>query len=375
MIIDSESKEAIALAVEAGLSFACYALPGETAVRFQADPRVDGVTEAAGAPVFVVGKWLQPYRDRIEIRDIWDATRAAQQCRAMLAAGNRFSPSPVEFEPLGETRDHYLSAVGEIIANCRRRAGKTVFSRVIEGRCGGLDIASVAERLFSEFPATFRHVYYTPETGLWIGATPELLLSYDDESARLRTVAFAGTRISLPRTPLAVTASGEEWLDADGWDDKNLREHRFVLDYITDALSSLGLDCEVSEPMSVRYGKIEHLCHRISAPASPEIVEKALDLINPTPALCGFPKEDAIADIARGEAHPRDCYGGFVGVADSGSFRAYVNLRCAAVAGETFRIYGGGGITGDSCAEEEYAETVSKTAKLRELFGDVELND
>ncbi len=112
---------------------------------------------------------------------------------------------------------------------------------------------------------------------------------------------------------------------------------------------------------------------------------RLLDLINPTPALCGTPLEAALEDIRDFEHHTRGCYGGFVGIRhyrpspandDGGSispggFRSFVNLRSARISslpGGYFEILAGGGLLQGSDPASEWAETESKASRLLSIL-------
>lgn len=276
----------------------------------------------------------------------------------MVIGSERHHTEPIAAEQAAwhsTTREEYMRGVGEVIGSCRERGGKTVYSRVIAGGKPRLTYGTIAARLFAAHPDTLRFIYRTPETGCWMGATPELLFDYHRPTRQLHTMAFAGTR------PAGTTAE---------WDRKNVEENRFVVDFITEALGRLATNVNVHDAENVTYGSIEHLCHRITARAEPQMLEEIADALNPTPALCGWPRYIAIADIDRCELHSRECYGGFIGFSHAEGYSAFVNLRSMQFSAEGFRIFGGGGITGSSIPEEEFAETEAKTALLQKLTAD-----
>ncbi len=250
------------------------------------------------------------------------------------------------------SKDEYLEAVGNVIKSCSERYGKTVYSRII---CSDL-IENPMERwgelanvFFEQFPLTFRYVFYTPETKGWMGATPELLLDFDKTTGEFHTVAFAGTR-----------KSGS----SESWDAKNVHENRIVLDYIIAELKNMGIDATASDLFTINYGAIEHLCSHITGSTRVASLPEIIDAINPTPALCGFPKLSAIDDIRRYERHDRYCYGGFIAVNEPNRYRAFVNLRCLHFDEVGYSIYGGGGIMPESNPYSEFEETEAKTSLL-----------
>ena len=318
----------IGLALESGEEFGMAMFPGEMT------PRWFGAN-SGNQPAMEVSPWLAPYSQRIVIGN-----------------GNSLDCPYIGIPVASTPHEEYIRGVSHVIDSCRMRNGKTVFSRVVCGEIGQDRLPAVASKLFASHPDTLRFIYYTPATGVWLGATPELLLDFDRNSGLFRTMAFAGTR---PRKAFVP------------WDGKNIRENRFVIDYITRRLKTLGVSAEVAELETVAYGAIEHLCANISGQASPDALEKIIDAINPTPALCGYPKDEAISDISLNESHTRGCYGGFIGFSSPLRYVAFVNLRCLQFRDGKFCIYGGGGITAESDPETEYTETDAKTALLREL--------
>mgnify|MGYP000805966984 FL=1 len=245
---------------------------------------------------------------------------------------------------------HYLAAVKDISERCRTRNGKSVYSRVI---CGTTDEAigwgQRADEFFSRFPDTFRFIYFTPATLGWMGATPEILLNFDKRSGRFSTMSLAGTRPS--------SAAGS-------WDDKNVEENNFVTEYIVAQLQDIAEEIKVSPANGLRYGSVVHLLHTRSGKADKESIPALIKAINPTPALCGIPKADAIKDISELELHDRNCYGGYIAVDTPDRFIAFVNLRCVQFSGSRFCAYAGGGITGASIPEDELAETNAKLSRL-----------
>lgn len=252
-------------------------------------------------------------------------------------------------------KDDYIERVTALIAELTQTGGKTVISRVICGGALNIDWIAVAHDLFLRFGSTYRFLYYTPQTGAWIGATPETLLHYDASAHSVATMALAGTR---------------KYIDTnEPWDDKNIKEHVYVTDYILACLRSCGLSPETAAAENLRYGIIEHLCHRIKASGvSSDSVFKIIGRLNPTPALAGYPLEDALSHILRVEDFPRICYGGYVGNVTGGNLYCYVNLRGAHIAENSYCLYAGGGITAASRAEQEWEETASKSSALLQII-------
>ena len=249
----------------------------------------------------------------------------------------------------------YVAQVNQILYMLKNDGGKVVLSKVTCGQHNISNFYILIKNYFSQYNNTFRYLYFTPSTGCWIGASPEILLKYDKNSHILHTMSLAGTRISEDgNTP---------------WDSKNTEEHNYVTKYIVNQLLKFNLDVNVSDGENLQYGDLEHLCHRISANnVCVEQIEKILDELSPTPALAGYPLKNALDTIYALEKHERRCYGGYVSIWDNNNIDAYVNIRCANFDTKHFCIYSGGGLTKDSIPSLEWEETENKIKRLKELF-------
>lgn len=318
----SELKKYVNEALSKGTNFALYSLPMSSEIHFLP-------TDDAKISFWVVS-WLQRHSQRIELSD--NATATIK-------------------EPLHSTpKSLYLSSVKVITEKCGE--GKVVYSRVLEGETDA-NWGDVAAQMFQTFPGCFCFIYHIKRVGTWMGATPEPLLRYDRLTGRFATISLAGTR--------AVGTRGQ-------WDSKNLQEHELVVSYITNKLRSLGLAYEVSTRQEVRYGNISHLCHHIAGYCQESDIPKIVDALNPTPALCGTPKDKAITMIEELEDHPRLCYGGLIGIDDGRHIDIFVNLRCLHLDGRKYWLFAGGGITAQSVPQEEWKETEAKMAFFTEVL-------
>lgn len=254
-------------------------------------------------------------------------------------------------------RDEYIHGLNGVIQDLKSDAEKTVISRILNVK-SEKDPIDVARTYFDIHPACFRYVMFTPETGIWLASTPELLVDYDKQSKILHTMSLAGTR--------NYDESGE-------WDQKNILEHNIVTDYICDILSGLGMKVEIPVQTTVSFKNIEHLCHKITAYGEIQLSE-LLPHLSPTPALCGWPREHAYKQIIASERHERRCYGGFIGVNSPEGARLFVNLRCAyaepepAESSYRYTLFGGGGITRHSDPDLEWTETENKMKSLYNII-------
>ena len=222
-----------------------------------------------------------------------------------------------------------------------------------------LNFSGTINKLCEEMPNACVMVFYTPQSGLWITATPELLLrsSYNPDVLSIETMSLAGTRKADCKDP---------------WDSKNIIEQSIVTEYITQVLKDENFNVRCSLPTTRIAGDIEHICTEIRGDKkSPDPVydlSRLLSILSPTPALCGFPRDKAYRLISETESFSRSFYGGWAGINNgNGSLSLWVNLRTALICDKIFK-FAGGGITIDSDPDSEWEETRRKVNQLSLIF-------
>lgn len=346
MIFSPDTADAARYCLNNNIRFALYAMPGNETPIFLADDGSTARDKVTGSDGFFVNTFGNTLPKPEIIHPKWD-------CRSVMnQPGNKSTDNALNRITESSTpREKYIRDIDRLTAELKRDGGKTVISRVICGSSSGIDWVKVAERYFTAYPTTFRFLYYTPVTGAWLGATPEIILSRDSDGTTLTTMSLAGTRkcSDMP------------------WDDKNIAEHNFVTEYIVAILKESGLSPEVHDAENVAYGDIEHLCNRITADYNGDIMQ-LLHRLSPTPALAGTPLSAAMRHISTYESHQRNCYGGYVGISDSTGTHAFVNLRSVNFDKDSFCVYAGGGITASSVAADEWSETEAKVSKLLSII-------
>jgi menaquinone-specific isochorismate synthase len=196
-----------------------------------------------------------------------------------------------------------------------------------------------------------------------VGASPELLVSRVGDVVRSHPMAGTTPRGGDPTADARLAAT----LLASA---KDRHEHQLTIDMVQDTLLPFCsyLDAE-AEPSVVPVANVQHLATlvegRLSVPAAS--VLELVAALHPTPAVCGVPRDLALATIAELEQMDRGRYAGPVGWVDAaGNGRWAVGLRCAELDGSTARLFAGNGIVADSDPVTELAET---RAKLQALLG------
>ena len=96
-----------------------------------------------------------------------------------------------------------------------------------------------------------------------------------------------------------------------------------------------------------------------------------LQSLHPSPALSGYPVEEAIDWIRKYETFHRGWYSGMIGYIDNNNSHFYAALRCANFISnkQTIMTYAGNGIVENSNADFEIKELKSKFKVIENSVG------
>lgn len=233
---------------------------------------------------------------------------------------------------------------------------KVVLSRKETLLVEDIDVVDVYKKLLYKYPTAMVYIWFHPEIGLWLGATPETLIKVKNN--QFETMALAGTQ-SYNGTLEVV------------WEQKEIEEQQLVTDYIVTELEKVCNTVKTSKVTTVKAGNLLHLRTAITGIIGRDQGENNLKhlikVLHPTPAVCGMPKEAAKSFILDNEGYDRGYYTGFLGELHGGNdtTNLFVNLRCMELKEERVHIYVGGGIMGASIPEKEWEETVAKAKVMK----------
>jgi isochorismate synthase len=257
-----------------------------------------------------------------------------------------------------QTKERYCEQVkGAISVIKSRNASKIVLSRKKEIDLKQFDISILIKRVLNLYPTAFRYVWYQPETGLWCGASPEVLLQ--TEGVSFTTMALAGTqKIKKDTVP--------------HWNVKELNEQKIVVDSITNSLKKITSVVRISETYNYKAASLVHLRTDITGTLKEgkNTLSMIASILHPTPAVCGTPQDYAKSYILDNEDYSREFYTGFLGPIyqkDSCS-KLFVNLRCMKIDANIATLFVGGGITIDSEPESEWEETQHKLQTMLQVI-------
>lgn len=346
----SKELKAIYHAIRLNVPFAAYQYSNEKGNKIHFLAQLPG-KKSISDNRFIINFWNEPSSNAIVIKDTVTIDDFINNLPAQQLT------QPLDVLPQTDSTSYllYKGQVMSIIDDLKNIEieGKTVLSRIDCGSIPEEDSTAIWTEIiynyFKELSGTFRYVYYTPETALWLGASPEILLNVDKQTGESCTMSLAGTK----RVHNTL------------WDEKNYAEHFMVTRYIGDVLSNLGINYKYSKTEDVKFFTFHHLCDIFNFNIGNLPIESIIDAINPTPALAGYPVNEAIERLSHLEIHQRYCYGGYVAIDTDHSFNSYVNIRCMHFYGNSYCQYMGGGILAKSNPDSEWRETESKGEMLK----------
>jgi menaquinone-specific isochorismate synthase len=252
------------------------------------------------------------------------------------------------------------------LAQAVSRLGGIELAKVVLARCANLQPALTADasrwswycRLLHRRPDACVVDVNIPEQISFLCASPE------------RLVRCRGSAVD------ALALAGTTAIRAAPVDEKLIREHACVRDWILRTLVAAGVDMVPPDQPTLRdAGSLVHLATPLHGRRPDGLGTLALALrLHPTPALLGLPRADALAVVAEMETQPRVWYGGFVGVlaADrTGDGEVVVVLRGVGRAGDAaWTAWAGAGLVPGSDPSAEAEEIERKLAAICDSLTD-----
>lgn len=216
--------------------------------------------------------------------------------------------------------------------------------------------------LVEKTKSNFIYGFWTDEKGM-IGATPEVLMSWKQDSVRLSTMALAGT-----------------WKKKGGFvpdfkDPKILQEHHFVVDDILTQLSDLKL-IQHEEISVVELPYLYHLKTDLAFQCRSFLeAKKALAQLHPTAALGIYPRSKAIfQDLSDFKLQKiRQDFGSPFGVLSENEIFSLVAIRNLLwnkkLNHHDIYLFAGCGVTQNSQLDMEWQEVLDKQDSVKKMLG------
>lgn len=252
-------------------------------------------------------------------------------------------------EPYAVSEQEYYAGLSAFKSEFEERGiAKAIYSRIHKVvKSEDFNLEDAFNRLCEKYPNAFVYLISGEKTGTWMGATPETLVS--SKKNAFYTMSLAGTKKSKELS----------------WTQKEIEEQAFVTDFILEKLRKAEVSNLQSDgPKDIFTGAVYHLKTDITFSTPTENIKQLVEVLHPTPAVCGVPTDKALDLIAKHEKHSRGFYAGVIGRVGQERCDLFVNLRCMQVFENSLGLYVGGGITKDSVVEAEYQETINKAQTL-----------
>jgi isochorismate synthase len=284
-----------------GLSFAFYQLPDQDQIGYLSGQTVRNIKPEQEAFAFA------PFNRKAKPYYIVPNKKSASTNASLQLSDRKITNTPEK---------RYKSLVKRIIAAVK---GKK-FEKVVAARA--LSISAPEEfspirffqTLCKAYPHAFVSLTYIPSAGMWIGATPEVLVRQTKQE--VITYSLAGTRRADDKTP---------------WGNKELQEQAVVTRFISKKLHKISTKpVQQTGPVTRQAGTLKHLLTVFKiAKEEPGKWAEVVKVLHPTPAVSGLPQAKAATFIKAHESFDRSFYAGYLGPVNlAHETNLYVNLRC-----------------------------------------------
>lgn len=268
-------------------------------------------------------------------------------------------------------KEEYLQSITKVTDEIKAgHADKVVIARSLALEFSEvISPSNVLTQVYNEQPESY---LFGQEKGgnLFFGASPERLVSVKDGLAYSSCIAGS---IKRGATKELDRQLGEILLN----DAKNLQEHQYVVDMITQSFKENCSSYTVpNSPQLLKIRDIQHLFTPVEGKLKEaSTILQMVEKLHPTPALGGAPRGKAMEMIRQYEPMNRGIYAGPIGWMNAdGDGEFAVAIRSALLQAKKAYLYAGGGIVADSEPQSEYEETLVKFRPMLRALGG-KLND
>ncbi len=197
----------------------------------------------------------------------------------------------------------------------------------------------------------------------FVVVTPERLF-------RVRGNDFVSEAISGTRGRGDDSQGNEDGVDNMLFSGKNLLEHQYVLDDITERSEGLCDSVHVSEKRSTfELSDLSHIYSRIAGTLKPGVsLGDIISTLHPTPAVGGTPREKALELLEELEPFDRGWYASPVGIIGQREADIAVAIRSAVIEKNRAYLFAGAGIVSGSRPDSEWLELEQKISHAIEGF-------
>ena len=226
-----------------------------------------------------------------------------------------------------------------------------------------LDPVSLISKLREATPACYHFCFQLNSRLAFVGATPERL--FTRRESRLLSEVVAGTRRR------GENAKADQALEAELLNSsKDQLEHDIVRKSIRQRLHKLVDSLEVDSKASIlKLARKQHLYSSVQASLKPDVTDGQLfDTLHPTPAVGGYPVENALTEIDRLEPFDRGWYAAPIGWVSPDEAEFAVAIRSGLISDNVLSLYSGAGIVPGSTPSQEWDEIEHKISDFLDVM-------
>ena len=345
-------------------------LRGHSDIRFYGGVSFDGTADwkGFGAGRFVVPRFLVTDGElRVAVMnraDVVSAKLDLQKLNFDVPALETKLPSPTSTK-YAPTKDGWQSNVDEALTFIRSEVlEKLVLARKTTMAFDSMiNPVALTSRMAETTHDCYVFCFQFNDGKAFVGATPERLFRREDN--QLLSEVVAGTR---PRGE----SSGEDQRLAYELltSEKDQLEHDIVRKSIRQRLHKFVDHLLVDTHASVlRLARKQHLCSEVQGTLKNDVEEGALlERLHPTPAVGGYPTENALPEIARLEPFNRGWYAAPIGWVGANDAEFVVGIRSGLVEHNELSLFSGAGIVKGSDPDQEWDEVENKIRDFVEVL-------
>ena len=217
---------------------------------------------------------------------------------------------------------------------------------------GNQNINNITHIMENMYKNCFNYVIKLNNNDFFLGSSPENIIEI--KKNKITSNALAGT--STVKNNLN--------------NKKEINEHSYVVKHIKNILSKYGDNVKQGKTSMLKLNYAYHLETKITTKNIHNThILKILKNIYPTPALSGYPTNDAIDKIKSLEPFDRGYYAGAVGMYNiKGEGNFFASIRSALIRKNKIYYFAGGGITKDSQDIKEWEETEIKLKHIKSII-------
>lgn len=212
-------------------------------------------------------------------------------------------------------------------------------------------------------PECYHFCFQVKPDHVFLGASPEQL--YKRQGTKIESEALAGTRPKSPKIDEDKKLK-DELLSSP----KEISEHQIVVDSIEKSLKplckALSHDTEPSL-LELKWGR--HLRTNFSGELNANITDiELLNSLHPTPAVAGYPVDQAVSFLNHNEPFERGWYAGVFGTISSEFVEFTVAIRSGLIQNNKLSLFAGAGIMAESDQDQEWDEIEAKMNSFFTVF-------